>query len=81
MPVDPERQRAPELEVAHQRAPHRIFDVEVGVERYLRPDRLFPEQHAILVALGVLLQERVVVETQITRLQVDVAGARAGGYQ
>jgi hypothetical protein len=53
----------------------RIVDVEVGVEGDLRADAFRPEQDPELVALRVLLQERVVVEAQVARLQIDVAGA------
>ena len=81
VPVDPQRQRAPEPHVAHQRAPDRIVDVEVRVERHLRADALLPEQDAIVVAFRVLLEERVVVEAQVARLQIDVAGAGLGRYQ
>ena len=75
VPVDAERQRAPEAHVAHQLAPLGILGVEVRIERDLRAERLLPQPHVILVALLALLEERVVVEAQVARLQVDVAGA------
>ena len=78
MPIDSARRN---LRSRISCAPHGIVDVEIGVERHLRADALSPQQDAILVALRVLLEERVVVEAKIARLHIDVAGAGLRRYQ
>lgn len=73
--VDRHRQRLAEPQVAEQRTPDRILGVEVGIDREMRRARLRPEQGGQAVALLALLEERVVLEDDLARLQVDLAGA------
>ncbi len=47
VPVDGERQGAAEAHVAEQLAPHRIVDVQVGIERHWSPLRLAPQPHLV----------------------------------
>ena len=79
--VDGKGQRPPEIRLADQGAPHRIADVEVGVERHVRPLGRRPQADGEIVPRFPPLEEGEVVELEIAGLKVGFPAARLGGDQ
>ena len=75
-PVDGERKRAAEARVAQQRRASDRREIEIGIERHLRARCRLPQPHLEMLApLRCALEEGVVVEAEVARLQVGLAGA------
>ena len=80
-PVDPHRECAAEAHVTQQGAPYRVIDVEVGEQRKMRTLAGTPQEGTVVVRLLPLLEKGVVVELDVTRLQVRFTGTGLRGYQ
>ena len=79
--VDPHRQGLAELELAEQAAPDLVGGVQVREQRQMRRAGTRPEQGGEPVARLALAQEGVVLEHEVARLQVDLAGAGLDRHQ
>jgi len=78
VPVGGERQGPPEADVAHQPAPHRVVDIQIGIQRQLAARPGPPQPHLVVVGRLAGFQKGVVVEAEIACLQIAFAGAGLG---
>jgi hypothetical protein len=76
VPIDRQAERPTEPHIAQQSSPGRIVDRQIGNQRGIGAAGRLPQANPISIARLAFLEERVVVESEIARLQIGFAGAR-----
>ena len=80
--IDAEAQRTAKTHVAHDIAPHRVGEVQVGIDRDLAGGAVGPKQSAVFAAVRLaFLEDRDIGEIEPARLQVDLACVGLGRDQ